>query len=51
MQRQLTLIEEAPEWRIDQHTREVGLRGIAQARAALAAALAHKHDPQHRTAA
>jgi hypothetical protein len=28
----------APEWRLDEHTREVGRRGLAEARAALTAA-------------
>jgi hypothetical protein len=38
MKRQLTLIEnKRPDWRLDERTREVGRRGLAQARAALAA--------------
>ena len=44
MQRQLTLIDSSPEWALDEHTKEIGLKGIAQARAALAAALAHQAD-------
>lgn len=40
MARQLTLLETPPTWRIDESTREVGRRGIAEARAALQTALA-----------
>jgi hypothetical protein len=41
MERQLILIEERqPDWRLDEHTREVGRAGVAQARAALRQALA-----------
>ena len=43
MQRQLTLIDESPEWRLDEHTREVGMQGVARAREALAAA--HRFTP------
>jgi hypothetical protein len=44
MSRQLTLIEDdQPDWRLDEHTVEIGLRGIAAAREAL-----HQgHRPQH----
>jgi len=40
MQNQLSLIDTTPDadWRIDEPTRELGRRGIAKARAALAAA-------------
>jgi hypothetical protein len=38
MPRQLTLIEISPDWRLDDRTREIGRRGVARARAALAAA-------------
>jgi len=39
MEAQLALIEEPPaEWHIDDRTRDIGLRGIASARAALAEA-------------
>jgi hypothetical protein len=37
MERQLTLIESNPRWRLDERTCEIGRRGIAAARAALAA--------------
>jgi hypothetical protein len=37
MARQLTLIPPAKSWRLDEKTKETGLRGIASARAALAA--------------
>lgn len=40
MARQLTLLEAPPVWRIDESTREVGRRGLAEARATLQAALA-----------
>jgi len=40
MARQLTLLDTAPRWRIDEATREVGRRGIAEARASLQAAIA-----------
>ena len=38
MARQLELLEEAPEWRLDDETRAAGRAGVAAARAALAAA-------------
>jgi len=38
MARQLALIDTLPEWRIDPRTRQIGLQGIARARAVLAAA-------------
>jgi hypothetical protein len=37
MTKQLTLIDTQPNWRLDEKTRRVGRRGIAEARAALAA--------------
>ncbi|HEX7131312.1 MAG TPA: hypothetical protein VF228_01980 [Iamia sp.] len=40
-----------PEWRIDDKTREVGRRGLAKARAALAEARARADRDHHRTAA
>lgn len=40
MARQLTLLENPPSWRLDDHTRAVGRRGLAEARASLQAALA-----------
>jgi hypothetical protein len=40
MARQLTLLDTPPQWRIDETTREVGRRGIAEARASLQAAIA-----------
>src|SRR3546814_18467552 len=33
MARQLTLLDTPPSWRLDEHTREVGRRGVAEARA------------------
>lgn len=49
MERQLTLIPSHKDWRLDPKTREAGLRGIASARAALAA---HRPaEPQRSSAA
>ena len=38
MARQLELLEEPPDWRLDDETRAAGRAGVAAARAALAAA-------------
>jgi hypothetical protein len=38
MARQLQLLEQDPEWRLDEATRDTGRRGVADARAALQAA-------------
>ena len=35
MAEQLVLVENTPEWRIDDRTRRVGLKGVAEARKAL----------------
>ncbi|WP_419923576.1 hypothetical protein [Candidatus Poriferisocius sp.] len=35
MKQQLTLLDAPPDWRIDERTKEIGRRGLAQARAAL----------------
>ncbi|MCQ3809689.1 MAG: hypothetical protein KTV68_03950 [Acidimicrobiia bacterium] len=35
MKQQLMLLEAPPDWRIDERTKEIGRRGLAQARAAL----------------
>ncbi len=43
-QPQLLTSTSEPEWRIDDRTREVGRRGLAAARAALAAAARHHDD-------
>lgn len=50
---QLQLLEQAPDWRLDDTTRAVGQRGVAEARAALAAARraaaavsTAEHDPK-----
>ena len=45
MARQLTLIDNSSPWRIDERTREIGRRGIAEARAALA----ETRPAEHRT--
>lgn len=50
MERQLTLLETAPEWRIDDETRAIGRAGIAEARRALQEAL-QRSATAHRPAA
>jgi len=53
-QPQLTLLEAPTEWRLDERTKEVGRRGVAQARAALQAAISRQaasSDADHRNAA
>lgn len=45
MARQLTLIDNSAAWRIDERTREIGRRGLAEARAVLAA---HRPDDERR---
>lgn len=48
MERQLILIDDRqPDWRLDEHTREVGKAGVAQARAALREALARSAAERH----
>jgi hypothetical protein len=52
---QLVLIEDSePEWRLDDHTVEIGRRGVAAARAAVAAAARREPDsvehPDHHSA-
>lgn len=53
--RQLVLIDkdedERTEWRLDERTREIGLKGVAEARAALRAALARDHGGSQSSAA
>jgi hypothetical protein len=44
MKQQLTLLEAPPDWRIDERTKEIGRRGLAQARAALQS---HSPATQH----
>ncbi len=52
MARQLTLLDTPPAWRLDEATKAVGRKGIAEARASLQAALKHDSpDSQRRTAA
>ena len=41
MKQQLALLEAPPDWRIDERTKEIGRRGLAQARAAL-----QRHSPR-----
>jgi hypothetical protein len=51
--RQLALITDesaaSHHWRLDEHTREVGRQGVAAARAALRAALAHTRTDEGST--
>jgi hypothetical protein len=46
MERQLTLIEAPPDWRLDDETKEIGRDGIAQARQALRQARLATRDSQ-----
>jgi hypothetical protein len=50
MERQLVLLEAPVDWRLDERTREIGRRGVANARAALQSARPDGDDPdgQHR---
>jgi hypothetical protein len=43
MARQLTLLDTPPAWRIDEATKAVGRKGLAEARASLQAAMAAQH--------
>ncbi len=43
MRDQLTLLEAPTDWRIDEHTKEIGRRGLARARAVL-----QSHSPATR---
>jgi hypothetical protein len=45
-ERQLALLEVEPDWRLDDHTRQVGRRGVEQARQALRRAHRSRHDDQ-----
>ena len=57
MARQLTLLDPPPAWRLDEATKEAGRKGLAEARAALKAAIAAQRPLErpaphhHRTAA
>lgn len=52
MERQLTLIDTTTRtWRLDERTREIGRRGIASARAALAAHRPTEDDTDRNRAA
>lgn len=43
MTKQLVLLDTKPNWKLDERTREVGLKGVAQAREALRRATADRH--------
>ena len=47
MEQQIALLEAPPDWRIDERTKEIGRRGLAQARAALQG---HPPAAQHSSA-
>ena len=50
----LDTVEREPEWRIDEQTKEIGRKGLALARAALAATVTsdgHGEHDEHRQAA
>lgn len=51
MERQLTLMETNHPWRLSDRTREIGRKGIAEARAALAQHRPEPGDRPHRSAA
>ena len=51
MERQLTLMETPKPWRLSDRTREIGRKGIAEARAALAQHRPQPDDHGHRSAA
>ncbi len=51
MERQLVLLEQEPDWRLDEHTREVGRAGLAEARKALVDARRRAGTDANRTAA
>jgi hypothetical protein len=45
---QLTLLDTPPSWRIDEATKAAGRKGLAEARAALQAAIAAQHQAEPR---
>jgi hypothetical protein len=45
MARQLTLLDPPPTWRLDEATKATGRKGLAEARAALKAAVAAQQPP------
>ena len=56
MTRQLSLLDTPPEWKLDEATRALGRKGVAEARASLREALARQatqsaDNTSHRTAA
>jgi len=52
MATQLVLIDSAsPDWKLDRETREIGRRGLAEARAALRRASSGTRGPRSRSAA
>jgi hypothetical protein len=54
MERQLVLLEVAPDWKLDERTKEIGKKGVEAARAALRTARRHERterDQRLRTTA
>jgi hypothetical protein len=45
---QLTLLDTPPSWRLDEATKATGRKGLAEARAALQAAIAAQHQVEPR---
>jgi hypothetical protein len=50
MARQLSLLDTPPEWKLDAATRELGRKGVADARASLQAALARQNQTERSAA-
>jgi hypothetical protein len=51
MDKQLTLLQAPTPWKLDERTRQVGLRGVAEARAALRAGRHADEHPDHQRSA
>ena len=43
MTKQLVLLDPKPNWKLDERTREIGLKGVAQAREVLRRAAVDRH--------
>jgi hypothetical protein len=50
MTRQLSLLDTPPEWKLDEATRALGRKGVAEARASLREALARQTQGTNRPA-
>ena len=51
MEEQLTLIQSSTPWKLDERTRQIGLRGVAEARKALLAHRDHADPGDHQRSA